>query len=476
VTQRQEDPDVALEPVALMARALGRAADDAGCRDLLGRADAILVPRGFWDYRDPGRLVAERVGASRVRSTLAEIGVLQTTLFAEAARAIQEGVADVVLVAGGEAKHRAECARRAGMQASYAEGGDAEPDAVLRPSADILHPLELERGLPMPVRQYAVMENALRHAEGSSVLAHRRDVAELWAAFSRAAAENPYAWSPDPVGADEIASPGGRNRMLAFPYTKLHNSQWNVDQAAGLVLCSLEAARAAGIPESRHVYLRAVVESNHMLPLVEREGLHRAPAAAIAGQRALDLAGLALEEIRHHELYSCFPAAVRIQARELGLDLAEAPTVTGGMTFGGGPLNNFVLQAVARMAEVLRADPGGHGLVTAISGMLTKLGCSVWSTRPGSEHGFEYDDVAGVVERETPRVEVVAEHEGGAVVASYTVVFGAEAPIQGVALCDLPDGRRTIATTTDSESMQSMTSGEWCGRHVRIRGGGVLEL
>jgi acetyl-CoA C-acetyltransferase len=458
-----------------MARALERAADDAGGRDLLARADAILVPRGFWDYRDPGRLVAERVGASRVRSTLAEIGVLQTTLFAEAARAIQEGVGDVVLVAGGEAKHRAECARRAGMQATYAVGGEAEPDAVLRPSADILHPLELERGLPMPVRQYAVMENALRHVEGSSVSAHRRDVAELWAAFSRAAAENPYAWSPDPVGADEIASPGGRNRMLSFPYTKLHNSQWNVDQAAGLVLCSLEAARAAGIPESRYVYLRAVVESNHMLPLVERAGLHRAPAAAIAGQRALDLAGLALEEVRHHELYSCFPAAVRIQARELGLDLAEAPTVTGGMTFGGGPLNNFVLQAVARMAEVLRADPGGHGLVTAISGMLTKLGCSIWSTLPASEPGFAYDDVAGAVERETPRVEAVAEHEGGAVVASYTVVFGAQAPVQGVALCDLPDGRRTIATTTDPESMQSMTTGEWCGRRVRIRSGGVLE-
>jgi len=347
---------------------------------------------------------------------------------------------------------------------------------VLRPSADILHPLELERGLPMPVRQYAVMENALRRAEGLSLDAHRRELAELWAGFSRVAAANPYAWSPEPVGADEIASPGARNRMLAFPYTKLHNSQWNVDQAAGLVLCSLEVARAAGVPEERHVYLRAVVESNHMLPLVERAHLHRAPAAAIAGRRALDLAGLALEEVRHHELYSCFPAAVRIQARELGIDLREAPTVTGGMTFGGGPLNNFVLQAVARMAEVLRDDPGGHGMVTAVSGMLTKLGCSLWSTRPGPAPGFAYEDVAEQVERETPRVKVVADHEGGAVVASYTVIFGGEAPIQGVALCDLPDGRRTVATTTDPVAMRAMTTAELCDRRVRIRAGGALDL
>ena len=301
-------------------------------------------------------------------------------------------------------------------------------------------------------------------------------MAELWAAFSRAAGDNPYAWSPDPVSADEIAGAGGRNRMLAFPYTKLHNSQWNVDQAAGLVLCSLEAARAAGIHESRHVYLRTVVESNHMLPLLERADLHRAPAAAIAGRRALDLAGLSLEEVRHHELYSCFPAAVRIQARELGLDLDRAPTVTGGMTFGGGPLNNFVLQAAARMAEVLRADPGSHGLVSAVSGMLTKLGFSVWSTRPGPASGFAYRDVGKAVERETPRATVVSDHDGAAVVASYTVVYGAEAPVQGVALCDLPDGRRTIATTTDPDSMREMTVGEWCGRRVRVRSGGVLEL
>jgi acetyl-CoA C-acetyltransferase len=212
-----------------------------------------------------------------------------------------------------------------------------------------------------------------------------------------------------------------------------------------------------------------------MLPLVERAALHRAPAAAVAGRRALERAGLALEEVRHHELYSCFPAAVRIQARELGLDLAAAPTVTGGMTFGGGPLNNFVLQAVARMAEVLRADPGGHGLVTAVSGMLTKLGCSVWSSRPGPEPAAACEDVGKAVERETPRVDVVAEHDGEAVVASYTVVFASEAPVQGIALCDLPDGRRTIATTSDPGSMREMTSVEWCGRRVRIRSGGVLE-
>ena len=48
VMQREDDPARAVEPVALMARALERAADDAGSRRWLERADAIAVPRGFW--------------------------------------------------------------------------------------------------------------------------------------------------------------------------------------------------------------------------------------------------------------------------------------------------------------------------------------------------------------------------------------------------------------------------------------------
>ena len=94
VLQREEDPARALEPLELMVNALERAADDAGSRDLLARADSIRAPRGFWDYADPCRLLADRFGAKRAKTVVAEIGVLQTTLFGDAAQAIQAGEAD----------------------------------------------------------------------------------------------------------------------------------------------------------------------------------------------------------------------------------------------------------------------------------------------------------------------------------------------------------------------------------------------
>lgn len=471
VRQREDDPLRAREPLVLMGDALLRAAEDAGSRALLARADSIRVPRGFWDYADPGRALAERFGAARARSSVAEIGVLQTTLLGAAAQEIAEGRADVVLVAGGEARHRAQRAQQRGMEAPLTrQAAGVAPDEVLRPHAEILSPLEIQVGLQMPVAQYAVIENALRFAEKQTLDAHRDAVAALQARASAVAAANPDAWDRAPHAAAEIRGPAPGNRMLAFPYTKLHTSQWNVDQAAGLVLCSLATARALGLPQARFVYPLAVADANHMLPMAARPALHRVPGFAHAGRRALAHAGLPARELRHHELYSCFPVAVRTQTRELGIDETRPLSVTGGMTFAGGPLNNFVLQALVKMTERLRADPGGVGLVTAVSGILTKQGVSLWSTSP-PERGFRYFDVTDEVAREQGPLPLVEAYDGPARVAGYTVLFEGERAVRAVFVCDTGDGRRTLAASDDPVLARLGTEQELCGREVRIASG-----
>ena len=88
----------ALEPIAIMEQALRDAAADAGSASLLSRAGEILVPKGIWSYSDPGRLLADRLGATEARSVLAEIGVSQQTLLTRACQSIAAGEAGVVLV------------------------------------------------------------------------------------------------------------------------------------------------------------------------------------------------------------------------------------------------------------------------------------------------------------------------------------------------------------------------------------------
>lgn len=468
VQQREEDPARAAEPLALMARALERAAEDAGSPALLGRADWLGVPRGFWDYPDPGRWLAARFGAERAHTEMAEIGVLQTTLLGRAAREIAAGRSELALVVGGEARHRAQTAARAGVEAPLTRLPAREADSVLRPDGDILSRLEIARGLAMPVGQYAMIENALRYAEGQDVAEHRQAVAELWSRMSAVAADDPDAWSPRLVAPEAIRDAGPDNPMLAFPYTRLHCSQWNVDQAAGLILCSVEAARAAGVPRDRWIFPLSVAEANQLVPLSERRELHRSPGFACAGRRALQRAGRTIDEVSHRELYSCFPVAVRVQARELGIDERDPVTVTGGMAFAGGPLNNFVLQGLARMTHVLRRDPGSTGLLDAVSGILTKQGVSLWSSEP-PEAGFHFDDVTYEAARETSRVEVVEEAQGAARIATYTVLHqGADR--RAALLCDLPDGRRTLVVSADA-GLLAAGEDELCGRTVTLAGG-----
>jgi acetyl-CoA C-acetyltransferase len=474
VQQREEDPSDAVEPIELMARALERAAQDAGDPSLLARASEIMLPRGFWEYGDPGRALAQRFAASTARTLVAEVGVLQTTLFGRAAAQIAAGQSDVVLVTGGEAKHRSLRATITGCEAPMQEL-PGEPDVVLRPAAELIHPLEMQHGIAMPVNCYAVMENSLRYAEGQSVAEHRDAIARLWSAMSDVAERNPDAWRREKVSLADVRDAKGGNRMLAFPYTKLHNSQWNVDQAAGLIFTSIEVARAAGIPPERWVFPWSVSEANHMTNLTERKHLHRVPGFAHAGARVLEHAGRKSDEIDHMELYSCFPMAVRAQCREIGISEDRAHTVTGGMAFAGGPLNNFVLQAQARMAQVLRDEPGSLGMVNAVSGFLTKQGVSLWSTEPAPQR-FDYSDVSAETEADVPLLRVVDGVEEEAEIASYTLQYEGDEPARAVLLCNLAGERRTIATSHDPKIAKLGSVEELCGRGVRLTSNGAVTL
>jgi len=471
LVERFEDPREGSEPLELMARVLERAAEDAGSKALLPAVDAIQVPRGFWDYRDPGRLLAERFGASRVRTAVAEIGILQTNLLGRAAQAIAEGRSEVAMIVGAEARDHASRLARQGLEMGLASQGEqVVPDEVLRPSAEIMGRLEIDLGLVTPVIQYALIDNALRAAEGQSIEAHRAALGALWADFNRVAVASPAAWMREPMSAEAIARPSESNRLLAFPYPKWLVSQWNVNQSGGLILCSYARARRLGLDASRFVFPHAVVDSEHMVTLSERRALHRSPGFRFVGERLARHRGEDLARIDHLELYSCFPAAVRVQQRELGLDPTRPATQTGGMTFGGGPLNNFVLQGWAAMIERLRAEPGTTGLVTAVSGLLTKQGASVLGPEPSRPFLFDHVTEAVAAAHETVKVEPGAR--GRARVASYTV-GRIGAAVDGVALVlDLDDGRRSLRVVDDAGLAEAGLREELCGRELELGSGG----
>jgi acetyl-CoA C-acetyltransferase len=463
--QHVDDPAAALEAVELMGLACERAAP----APLLAGVEVVLVPRGTWRYSDPGRLLAERFGAD-ARTVVGEIGVLQQSLLSRACSAIAAGELDVALVVGGEAKYRELRAQITGTHAPATVQVDVAPDDVLVPAAEILPPAEIAARLVIPAAQYAVIETALRAARRDTVEGHARALADLWARFSTIACGNVDAWRRDPVTADVLLRPTRANPMYCAPYTKLHCSQWNVDQASAFLLCSADVARRHHVDLDAAVYPIAAVESNTMVPLARRAALHRAPAVTAGAVALARVAGIDPRDADHLDLYSCFPSAVQVQAAELGVDPDQELTVTGGMTFAGGPLDNYHFQALAKMSEVLRAEPGSTGLVTCISGMLTKHGMMLWSTRPPSD-GFRAVDVSDETAAITDVLDLAPDHDGPARVEGYTVVHDRDGvPQRAIVVATTAAGTRCVAANDDVDVAADMVAAEWVGRNIDVRG------
>jgi acetyl-CoA C-acetyltransferase len=457
------------EAVELMTSALEAAGRDAGSSSLLSAVDRIAVPQGTWSYPDPARLVAARIGAPGARTHFGRLGVPQQTLVSEALRAIAAGQSSVAVVTGGESRARSRRAEMAGTVATETAQPGAEPDVVMDREDDFMAPPEIDAGLVQPVLQYALIENALGSAVGEGVEEQRAAISELWERFNVVARSNPDAAFASPLTAAELATASPANRPLAFPYNKWHASQWTVDQAAALVLCSVEAARAHHVPVDRWVFPLVGVDASHAVSLSRRRHLHRWPAMAVLGRAAAERIGRPLREVEQIELYSCFPSAVRIQQRELGLPPDETPTVTGGMAFAGGPFNNFVYQATAAMVPLLRSDPAALGLVTTVCGLLTKPGLAVWSASPDGLPPL-LSDLAAEAATATGSVDVVDDHHGPARVVSSTVSYAGMEPARTFVLADVGPGRRCVASTDDPGLAAAATAGALIGTDLQITG------
>ncbi|MGH3968419.1 MAG: thiolase C-terminal domain-containing protein, partial [Mycobacterium sp.] len=261
-------------------------------------------------------------------------------------------------------------------------------------------------------------------------------------------------------------------------YTKLMNSNNMVDQGAALVLTSAQTATRLQIPAERWVYPYAGTDAHDTYAISERAELHRCPAIRIGGQRVLALAGLGLDDLDYVDLYSCFPSAVQIAAAELGLpadDRGRPLTVTGGLTFAGGPWSNYVTHSIATMAELLIANPGRCGLITANGGYLTKHSFGVYGTAPPPAQ-FRWEDVQSAVDREPTRHAALA-WEGVGIIEAWTTPHDRDGrPEKAFLAVRTPDDSRTLAVIPDAASAAATVRDDIAGAKVTVRADGTASL
>ncbi|MFT6436835.1 MAG: acetyl-CoA C-acetyltransferase [Candidatus Azotimanducaceae bacterium] len=472
--QRLSDPLLGKQPIDSMVDAVQAAAEDAGNTALIKDIESLRIIRGVWRYKNPASYVAEKLNLSNIETMGTPYGGnMVQTVVNQSALDILSGARSLIAITGAENGNSQAKAKKAGIELPVTET-TGEYSSLIGEDVKIAGEAEMARGIRMPIQLYPMFENAIRHQRKESIEAHRIRVSELWAGFSKVAASNPHAWIKDQVDAETIRTASATNRMVSFPYPKLMNSNNAVDMSAALIMCSVEKAKSLGIPESQWVYPLAGTDAHDQYMLSNRDNLYSSPSIRIAGSRVLELLNLSVADLDHIDVYSCFPSAVQVAISELGLDESKPLTVTGGLTFGGGPLNNYVMHSIARMVELVREAPESKGMITANGGYLTKHAFGVYSgVEPSSD--FKYADVQAEVDQ-TPSRESVIDHNGAVEIESYTVMFGPEGPAMGHAACLLPDGTRTFANTQDKDLMQEMTEVEFCGRQANIDGKGTFTV
>jgi len=480
VSQRVPPAD-ARAPIDLLADEARRADKDAESRQsLLERVDVIGVAAiGSWRYPDPGAFLGRQLGIEPRATLLTTVGGNSPQLLCnELGARIQRGDLDVALVGGAESMHTRWRARREPRVELTWETGDDQPcEWVIGDARPGSSDYEMAHSAIAPPLVYPLFETSLRAANGRTVEEHQRHVSELWSRFAAVAAGNPDAWLRQAFTPVEIRTVSPDNRMVCFPYPKRMCANIDVDQGAAVLLCSLEAARAAGVPDERMVFLHAAAEVHDNYFFTERWSLAESPAIATAVSDALAAAAIGADDVARFDLYSCFPSAVEVAMRAIGIadDDPRPLTVTGGLGFAGGPVNNYPTHAIARMVHELRGDPTSFGCTTALGWYITKHASAVWYASP-PQRGFRRVDPASSQARvdTLPRREPAGLLDDDVTIEATSVNFERDgSPVLGIVTALTDDGRRALANTRDADLLAALTTEAHEGRRAHVTNDGA---
>ena len=456
-----EDLDEAL---ILMNKATKAAINDSTNKNIVNYINEVRVPKGFWRYRDPGRWVAKSNNINSAETYVTKIGILQQNLINSACNRIINGEINGSLILGGESRYK--MIRASIENEEYVETPlDINPDNYIKAPDDLqLDVEEKELGL-MAVGYYAILESAFRAASNSEINEHNDFLASIYAHFSKIASKNNDGWIEKSIKKSEILNKSKKNPPQAFPYNKYHCTSWNVNQSAAIIICSEAVADKLSVPNEKRVYPLASSENNHMIATLQRSNLIEPIGMKLASEYILKICEKNNLNIDFYDLYSCFPIAIQMFAKSLQLKDINNSSITGAMPFAGGPINSFVLHSTVKLISKIRKKQKGTGIITGVSGMMTKQSYALWSKTPVID--FIHKDFTNEANSIDKPVKLSNDVNGDGIIIGYTVLK--KNISKAVIYLNTSDNKRKLITSSDKSIIESMENEEWVGKKVNYK-------
>jgi len=445
IVDRPKEIAAGLEPLALLEAALQRAEADSGGRLLHQIQSLDIVNFLSWRYRDPEQQLAARLGIEPAHCYYGPVGGESPIRYIhEAAQRIARGECSVAAVCGAEAQSTATKAERAGITLPWTPFAHDVPEP--KRGAAFQKPIAVKLGVFRPVTVYPFYEAASSAHWDQTPREAMAESGRLWSTYSAVAAQNPNAWLKRRFTAEEITTPSQDNRLIAWPYTKLMVANPTVNMGAAILITSLAKAKDAGIAEDRLVHIRGGASAEEPRDYLLRDQFFQSHPQNAVLNAVMELAGGSGRAFDAIELYSCFPCVPKMARRTLGLGADMQPTVTGGLTFFGAPLNTYMTHAACAMVRKLRTG-AELGLLYGQGGFVTKHHGLVLSRQPPAEPLAQDTSVQAEADRNRGAVpEFVTEAAGKGRVESFTVLYGRAGEVEhGVVMLRTEDDARTLA-------------------------------
>jgi acetyl-CoA C-acetyltransferase len=445
ITDRPKQIAEGLEPLALLEQALKRAEQDSGAK-LLGEIDSLdIVNFLSWRYRDPEFLLSDRLGIKPKHAYYGPVGGESPIRYLhEAAQRIARGECSVAAVCGAEAQSSATKAERAGIKLPWTPFARDVPEP--KRGAAFQKPIAVQLGVFRPITVYPFYEAATSAHWGQTPRQAMAESGQLWSRYSDVASQNPNAWLKRRVTAEEITTPSPDNRLIAWPYTKLMVANPTVNMGGAVLMTSLAKARAAGIARDRLVHVWGGASAQEPPDYLIRDQFYESHPQNAVLKAVMRLVGGDGRRFDAIELYSCFPCVPKMARRTLGFSADVEPTVTGGLTFFGAPLNTYMTHAACAMVRKLR-EGAKLGLLYGQGGFVTKHHALVLSRQ--APQGPLGQDSSVQAEADSHRggvPEFVTEASGKGTVESFTVIYRGKGEVEhGVVMLRTSDNARTLA-------------------------------
>ncbi len=297
------------------------------------------------------------------------------TALHQAASAIASGICHTVVVA----------------MADSLRSGMTRERALAMQSASGHPQFERPYGLPVP-GYYALIAQAHMHEYGTTP----EQLAAVAVSTRKHAMRNPAAQMRSPITVEDVLN----SRLIADP---LHLLDCSLVSDGGAAVVVTSAERALDFKQ-RPVYLLGAGEGHGHEHISQARSLTTS-AAADAGRRAYEMAGLGPRDIDFAQLYDCFTPVVLIELEDLGFcEKGEGgPFVAAGSIEPGGPL-----PVNTHGGLLSHCHPGNPGSMFALTEAVTQL-----------------RGQAG--ERQVAKADVALVHGQGGIMSSHcTVILGRE--------------------------------------------------